>query len=621
MKKIKYALVFALITLPLFSLFYKSHFMSLLPKAPAHSWILELSHNRETKTLNSKQALINSFELPIPTSSTSQNVIYLKLSPQKTDSKSDSKSNSKINSGIDSKSDSKTNSGIDSKSKSESKSESKSKSDSKSDSKTNSRIDSKSESKSKSKSKSDSKTNSRIDSKSKSKSESDSKTNSRIDSKSKSESESKSKQTSAKALSLTAHLRLYGQSEIPRPTNKKLTSDEIKKYTFLPELESDIKNQLVEISDSIIFPNDSTLEKLKKIFFYISDELILQPKNSRLSDVLTLKSGSYLGQARLLTALARINKIPARVSFGVQILKPDQKNTNRYIRVFYSEAFLKGRWVPINPHQKEFGVLKSDFMILHHDSENFAKNFNDRNLLSIYIKPLTYGDFNSNDYLKTIASKNLFWSTVSLHRFPLSIQSIFFGLLLIPFGTVILSLMRVVVGVETFGIFTPILLTLFFLETSLTFGLTFFILVVLLGLSQRALLDRFYLLAVPRLSVLLALVILMYTAFALFMDNFGLLSSGRDSLNYFPIVIITVFIERFSIYFIEEGAINTLKTTLGTFVVSILCYFLLSITWLKALLFNNPELILLAIGFNLILGSYKGYRFLEFIRFSELRRI
>jgi len=120
--------------------------------------------------------------------------------------------------------------------------------------------------------------------------------------------------------------------------------------------------------------------------------------------------------------------------------------------------------------------------------------------------------------------------------------------------------------------------------------------------------------------VLLAFVIFLYTVFAIIMEHFGFLKTGQDSLSYFPIVIITVFIERFSIHFIEEGAVNTLKTTLGTFAVSILCYLLLSVVWLKSLLFNNPELLFLAIGLNLLLGSYKGYRALEFIRFADLRK-
>lgn len=401
---------------------------------------------------------------------------------------------------------------------------------------------------------------------------------------------------------------------------KSLSPSQEQHYTKLDNLTTQLKTQLKEVSDSLIFETDSKLKRLEKIFFYLSDELVLQPNNSSLKDVLVLKSGSYLGQARLLTSLARLNGIPARISFGVQILDPDEKS-NKYTRVFYSEVFLDGRWIPINPHQKEFGVIKENFIVLHQDSELYADGFNNRNLLSVYAKPITYRTYESSTYVKKLSHDHPFWSKISLHRFPLSIQSIFFAILLIPFGTVILSFLRVVVGVNTFGIFTPILLTLFFLETSLTFGLIFFFLVVFVGLSQRFLLDKFYLLAVPRLSILLTLVILMYLAFAIFMDHYGLMGVGHGSLNYFPIVIITVFIERFSIYYIEEGAKNTLKTALGTFTVSILCYFLLSFTWLKTLLFNNPELLLFALGMNLLLGSYKGYRLLEFFRFSEFRKL
>jgi hypothetical protein len=521
MNKFKNTLILVLILLPIITLVFKSQVlnMNLVPKSNTDSWVLEVSYEEVKDTPNDPLVVNDSFKLPIPKTSHSQKVTYLKLSPE--DSEIDSSENKNKN--------------------------------------------------------------------------------------------------STKAKKLTAHVKIFGQKKIKPPTEKKLKASDLKQYLSLPEMSDETFSQLKTISSSIVFDTDSDIEKLKKIFFYISDELILQPKNSELNDVLALKSGSYLGQARLLTALAKINNIPARISFGIQILEPTPKDTNRYIRVLYSEAFIDGRWVPINPHQKEFGVLKDDFIVLDQDAGEFAKIYNDRNLFSIYIKPLSFRAFNSKSFLKKMKEKHAFWSYISLHRFPISIQSIFFGLLLIPFGTVILSFMRVVVGVETFGIFTPILLTLFFLETSLAYGLSFFILVVLLGLSQRALLDKFYLLAVPRLSVLLALVILMYTGYAILMNNFGLLAnSAQDSLSYFPIVIITVFIERFSIYFIEEGGLNTLKRSLGTFAVSIMCYLLLSVTSLKSLLFNNPELLLLAIGLNLALGSYKGYRILEFLRFSDM---
>ena len=148
---------------------------------------------------------------------------------------------------------------------------------------------------------------------------------------------------------------------------------------------------------------------------------------------------------------------------------------------------------------------------------------------------------------------------------------------------------------------------------------SFLFLVVIVGLMQRALLDKFYLLAVPRLSILLAVVILLYILFAIAADSFGILAVNNKTLNYFPIVIITVFIERFSIYYIEEGASNTLKTSLGTFVVAALCYYLLAFKWLKVFLFNNPEMLLLAVGLNLMIGSYRGYRLFELFRFAQLK--
>jgi len=424
-------------------------------------------------------------------------------------------------------------------------------------------------------------------------------------------------------IQLNMDIRLVGYDFLSKENKTslkktKLSSKDVLKYTALPEIDETSLTDLKKIGSSLVFKTDDDLTKLEKFFFYVSDEFILQPGNNSLKDAITLKNGSYLGQARFIAALAKVYMIPTRVSFGIQIVKQFGKKTHKYNRVFYTEAFVNGMWLPINPHQKKFGLIEDNFIVLHQDSEDYADVFNSRDLLSIYVEPLVYENFKTNLYLNELKSQHPFWSAISLHKFSLSIQSIFFGILLIPFGTVVLSFLRVLVGINTFGIFTPILLSLFFLETSLVFGLIFFFTVVVIGLMQRVLLDRFYILAVPRLSILLTIVILLYVSFAVIAESYGLLSVNNSTLNYFPIVIITVFIERFSIYFIEEGAYNTIKTTLGTFTVSLICYFLLSVTWLKELIFNNPELIILAIGTNLLIGNYKGYRLLEFFRFYQI---
>lgn len=427
-----------------------------------------------------------------------------------------------------------------------------------------------------------------------------------------------------KEFALSAQLQLFGHTDL---TQSKLTGEldsfEKQKYLDLSDLDEETSKKLNELSTSLIFNTDSVIEKLHKMFFYMSDEVIIQPDVDSLLEVLNLSSGSQLGQARLLMSLARLNKIPARLVFGIQIDEnstQSNKKNYKYVRVFYSEVFINGRWAPINPNTKAFGTLEKNFIVIHRDCEGLLNTLNNKDILSIYVEPIKFTNFDSKDYVKKLTSDNPFWSFLSLHRFPLSIQAIFFGILLIPFGTVILSLARVMIGVNTFGIFTPILLTLFFLETSFIFGFSFFFIVVIFGFLQRYILDKFYLLAVPRLSILLTFVIILYIGFALMVDYLGILSVGNRTLNYFPIVIITVFIERFSIYYIEEGPRNTIKTALGTLLVASLCYLLLSITWLKVMLFNNPELLLFSIGLNILIGSYTGYRLTEYFRFSGLKK-
>jgi hypothetical protein len=161
-------------------------------------------------------------------------------------------------------------------------------------------------------------------------------------------------------------------------------------------------------------------------------------------------------------------------------------------------------------------------------------------------------------------------------------------------------------------------LTLFFRETSFGFGLLFFGVVILVGIGERYLLDKLYLLAVPRLSIILTLIILLMLGYSLGASDISVIS--QKHLAFFPIVIVTTNIERLSIMIAEEGIINTLKTLLGTLVISILCYMIFSIPVLEMFMFTNPEILLSLIGFLILIGKYKGYRISEFIRFRDLVR-
>jgi hypothetical protein len=144
----------------------------------------------------------------------------------------------------------------------------------------------------------------------------------------------------------------------------------------------------------------------------------------------------------------------------------------------------------------------------------------------------------------------------------------------------------------------------------------FFFVVIMIGIAERYILDKFYLLAVPRLSIILTLIIMLMLGYSFF--SVEMTSISQRHLAFFPIVIVTTIIERLSIQLQEEGLVNTLKTLLGTLIIICFVYSLFFISSLEMFMFTNPELLLSVIGCQILIGKYKGYRISEFLRFRDL---
>ncbi|MFL5785103.1 MAG: 7TM domain-containing protein, partial [Bacteriovoracaceae bacterium] len=136
-------------------------------------------------------------------------------------------------------------------------------------------------------------------------------------------------------------------------------------------------------------------------------------------------------------------------------------------------------------------------------------------------------------------------------------------------------------------------------------------------IGQRYVLDKFYLLAVPRLSIMLTFVIMLMLGYSFLSND---LTATSNHLSFFPIVIVTNNIERLSLMLAEEGLVNTLKTLIGTLVISILGYLLYLIPALEIFMFTNPECLLAVVALLILIGKYKGYRVSEFLRFRDLVR-
>jgi hypothetical protein len=206
----------------------------------------------------------------------------------------------------------------------------------------------------------------------------------------------------------------------------------------------------------------------------------------------------------------------------------------------------------------------------------------------------------------------------SLFSLPVEVQNVYRVLLLVPIGAFLIVVLRNVVGIKTFGTFMPILIALAFRETKLLWGVLLFSLLVGLGLTIRFYLEYLKLLLVPRLAAVLIIVILLMTSISLISHKLGM-EQGL-SVALFPMVILAMTIERMSLVWEEHGPAEALQQGLGSLLVAVLGYVLMSSKMLGHLTFAFPELLLLVLAATLLLGRYTGYRLIELWRFRSALR-
>ena len=204
----------------------------------------------------------------------------------------------------------------------------------------------------------------------------------------------------------------------------------------------------------------------------------------------------------------------------------------------------------------------------------------------------------------------------SLFSLPVHAQAIYRVLLLVPLGAFVLVILRNVIGIKTFGTFMPVLIALAFRETLLLWGIILFSLVVGLGLAIRLYLEHLKLLVVPRLASVLTVVVLLMALLSVLTHKLGL--ERGLSVALFPMVIVTMTIERMSIVWEERGASEALQQGLGSMVVAIIAYLIMAIGYIEHIMFVFPELLLVLLAGTLMLGRYYGYRLLELLRFRAL---
>ena len=204
----------------------------------------------------------------------------------------------------------------------------------------------------------------------------------------------------------------------------------------------------------------------------------------------------------------------------------------------------------------------------------------------------------------------------SLFSLPVSEQNAYRHILLVPFGALVVVLLRIIGGLRTSGTFMPVLIALAFMETTLFAGLIMFILIVGTGLVIRSYLSSLNLLLVARISAVMIVVIMIMSFMSILSFKLGI--KEVLTVTFFPMIILAWTIERMSILWEEEGAKEVFIQGGGSLIVAVFAYFAMTYPFVSHIAFNFPELLLVVLAVIIMLGRYSGYRISELIRFRSM---
>jgi hypothetical protein len=315
-------------------------------------------------------------------------------------------------------------------------------------------------------------------------------------------------------------------------------------------------------------------------------------------------------KARFAHMLLAAAEIPSLLVKGVYLANNVARAPVRTLLAVYDGE----DWLMFEPGSGQQG-LPDRFMIWWRGDEDFASvsgaNLTD---LQISIKKKKESSLDLASQRAELESSRI--AKISVLNLPVQTQSVYELLLIVPFGILLIVVLRNFVGLSSFGTFAPVLIALAFRETELLKGIMLFVLIVSLGLFFRFYLERLRLLLVPRLAAVVTIVVLLMTMISIFSHQLGV-ETGL-SVSLFPMVIISMVIERMSVVWEERGATTAIREGLGSLLMAAMAYLVISLDILTFWVSVYPESNLIVLGLIVALGRYTGLRLTELSRFSAL---
>lgn len=339
---------------------------------------------------------------------------------------------------------------------------------------------------------------------------------------------------------------------------------------------------------------------------------LLNAKQGSPEELLLGRRPSRAQLAKTAVTIMGIAGLGARTVHGLA-LAPNRRDAQFN---HWTEVYEDGRWLPYDPGTG-LNEAPTDHLTWWRGNDKHVQLTGGENLkVDFTLNRAFVASFDASFAQKNILSKSLI--ELSVFGLPIQTQDVFRILFVLPIAYLLLVVLRNVIGLKTFGTFLPVLIALGFRETGLVWGLFLFAVVFAGGLSVRAYMEQLKLLMVPRIATVATVVIIIMAVLSVVTDQLGF--ERGLSLSLFPIVILTMAIERMSTVIEESGNKEAIKQAVGSTVAVVLSFFIMNINFVEHFFFVFPESLLVVLAGIVLLGRYSGYRLTELPRFRVLAK-
>lgn len=190
-----------------------------------------------------------------------------------------------------------------------------------------------------------------------------------------------------------------------------------------------------------------------------------------------------------------------------------------------------------------------------------------------------------------------------------------FLILLTPIIAMCISFTRVVIGVPTLDMLVPIALAFAFVSVGVWVGLLVLGSVVLASYIAKMSVARVRMMFYPKRS--LSLLILSFFVFAALTAALQLQYEQVLNLSIFPILILMLLGDSIVSVQLHKSMSETVTITSSTIALGLIGYVMATSEGIQNYLILYPELVLLVIPCNILIGRYFGLRLTEYFRFNE----